>query len=225
MSNININSSINNNIINKNTNDTSNASNPLDLQNNFLSLLIAQIKNQDPTDPIKNTELTSQLAQINTATGIERLNNTVGNFSDKINQNQNIQISSLIGHRVMIPSSQVVHTENINTEFGIELISYATSVEIKILDGKGKVIHTKTMKDAKPGVYSFIWDGLDSEKKAVPTGKYNVSVIAKNKDKDIPVQILCEALVNSIITSSRDPIIDLGAMGTTTLSKIRKILK
>ncbi|QFQ32510.1 flagellar hook assembly protein FlgD [Buchnera aphidicola (Aphis fabae)] len=225
MSNININSSINNNIIDKSTNDLNHASNPLDLQNNFLSLLIAQIKNQDPTDPIKNTELTSQLAQINTATGIERLNNTVGNFSDKINQNQNIQISSLIGHRVMIPSSQIVHTKDINTEFGIDLISYATSVEIKILDGKGKVLHVKKINNTEPGVYSFIWDGLDLDKKTVPTGKYNVSVVAKNKDKDIPIQILCEALVHSIITSSRDPIIDLGVMGTTTLSKIRKIFK
>ena len=65
MSNINVDSSINNNIINKSTNDLNRSSNPLDLQNNFLNLLIAQIKNQDPTDPIKNTELTSQLAQIN----------------------------------------------------------------------------------------------------------------------------------------------------------------
>ncbi|ALD15282.1 flagellar hook capping protein FlgD [Buchnera aphidicola (Aphis glycines)] len=225
MNNINANSSINNNVDNKTTSDFDSATNPLDLQNNFLSLLIAQIKNQDPTDPIKNTELTSQLAQINTATGIERLNNTVGKFSDKINQNQNIQISSLIGHRVMIPNSQIVHTKDIKTEFGIDLIGYATSAEIKILDEKGKVLHIKTIKDAKPGIYSFTWDGLDLDKNTVPTGKYNVNVIAKNKDKDIPVEILCEALVHSIITSSRDPIIDLGAMGTTTLSKIRKILK
>lgn len=225
MGNINVNSSINNNIVDKNATELNNVANPLDLQKNFLSLLIAQIKNQDPTDPIKNTELTSQLAQINTATGVERLNNTVGKFSDKINQNQNIQISSLIGHRVMIPSSHIVHTKDINTEFGIDLISYATSVEIKVLDGNGKVIHVKNMKDAKPGVYSFIWDGLDLDKKTVLTGKYNISVTAKNKDKDIPVQTLCEALVHSIITSAREPIIDLGAMGTTTLSNIRKILK
>ncbi|QCI18876.1 flagellar hook assembly protein FlgD [Buchnera aphidicola] len=225
MSNININSSINNNIIPKNTNNLNDTHNPLNLQNNFLSLLMAQIKNQDPTDPIKNTELTSQLAQINTATGIERLNNTVSNFSDKINQNQNIQVSSLIGHRIMIPSSQVVHTKDISTEFGIDLISHATSVEIKILDEKGNPIYIKTIKNVQPGVYSFIWDGLDIDNNTVPTGKYNVSVIAKNQDKDVPVQFLSEALVNSIITSSIDPIIDLGAMGTTTLSKIYKIFK
>ncbi|CAL4323399.1 Basal-body rod modification protein FlgD [Buchnera aphidicola (Protaphis terricola)] len=226
MSNIDINSSINNNIINQNISNLNNVENPLDLQNNFLSLLIAQIKNQDPTDPIKNTELTSQLAQINTATGIEKLNNTVGNFSNKINQNQSIQISSLIGHRVMIPSSQIVHTKDTKTEFGIDLISHATSVEIKILDENDRVIYVKNMKNSKPGVYSFVWNGLDLDENKVLTGKYNVSVTAKNKDMNVPVQVLCTAKVHSIITSySRDPIIDLGAMGTTTLSKIRKILK
>ncbi|QCI16581.1 flagellar hook assembly protein FlgD [Buchnera aphidicola (Aphis craccivora)] len=232
MSNISLDSSIQNNVLDeknntldKSTDGLNHPSNPLDLQNNFLKLLIAQIKNQDPTDPIKNTELTSQLAQINTATGVEKLNNTVGKFSDKINQNQNIQISSLIGHRVFIPSSQIVHTKDINTEFGIDLISYATSVEIKILDENKKVIHVEKMKDVKPGVYSFIWDGLDLDKNTIPTGKYNVSLTAKNQNKDIPATILCEALVQSIITSSRNPIIDLGVMGNTTLSEIRKIFK
>jgi flagellar basal-body rod modification protein FlgD len=225
MSTINVNSSIDNTVIKKNGNDFQNNSNPLDLQKNFLSLLIAQIKNQDPTDPIKNTELTSQLAQINTASGIERLNSTVGNFSSQINHTQNIQVSSLIGHHVMIPNTQLVHTENTETRFGIELIGEATIVKIQITDENEKILHVKTIKNAKPGVYSFKWDGKDLNKKNVMTGKYNISVIAKNKDQNVPVQSLSAALVNSIITSSGDPIIDLGALGNTTLSKIREIFK
>ncbi|WP_295164388.1 flagellar hook assembly protein FlgD [uncultured Buchnera sp.] len=219
MNTVNINSSINNNIIENNN------SNALDLQKNFLSLLMAQIKNQDPTDPIKNTELTSQLAQINTATGIEKLNNTVGKFSNKINQSQNIQVSALIGHHVMIPSSQIVHTEGIETKFGMELINDTTKVNIKITDDKGQIIYVKEMENLKSGIYGFIWDGKNLDREEMKTAKYNVTVVAKNKNKEVPVQVLSEALVNSIITSSIDPIIDLGAMGTTTLSKIRKILK
>ncbi|QCI24974.1 flagellar hook assembly protein FlgD [Buchnera aphidicola (Rhopalosiphum padi)] len=219
MNTVNINSSINNNIIENNN------SNGLDLQKNFLSLLMAQIKNQDPTDPIKNTELTSQLAQINTATGIEKLNNTVGKFSNKINQSQNIQVSSLIGHHVMIPSSQIVHTKGIETEYGMELINDTTKVNIKITDDKGQIIYIKEMKNLKAGIYTFIWDGKNLDEEEMKTAKYNVAVVAQNKNKEIPVQVLSKALVNSIITSSIDPIIDLGAMGTITLSKIRKILK
>lgn len=225
MQNVNINSSINNNIVEKNTNDLKNHSDALDLQKNFLNLLIAQIKNQDPTDPIKNTELTSQLAQINTATGVERLNNTVGIVSKKINQSQNIQISSLIGHHVMIPNSQIVHTENIDTKFGIELIGDATTVNVKITDKNGKIIYFKEIRNLKSGIHDFIWDGKDLNRENMETEKYNVNVIAKNQNRDVPVQVLSECVVNSIITSSEDPIIDLGGMGTIKLSKIYKILK
>lgn len=226
MGTVNINSSINNNIIENNTNNVKNNSNALDLQKNFLSLLMAQIKNQDPTDPIKNSELTSQLAQINTATGIERLNNTVGRFSNKINQSQNIQVSSLIGHHVMIPSSQIVHTKGIETKYGIELISDATAVNIQITDKNGKIIHIQEIKNLKSGIYSLTWDGQNLDKEDMKTERYNVTVIAKNQNREIPVQVLSEALVNSIITSSSiDPIIDLGTAGTVTLSKIRKIMK
>ncbi|CAL4323448.1 flagellar hook assembly protein FlgD [Buchnera aphidicola] len=220
-----INSSINNNITEKNINDLKNNSSALDLQKNFLGLLIAQIKNQDPTDPIKNTELTSQLAQINTATGIEKLNNTVGLFSNKINQSQNIQVSSLIGHHVMIPNSQIVHTEGIDTKFGLEVISDTTTINIKIMDNAGKIVYVKKINNLKSGIHSFVWDGKNLDKEEMKTGRYNVYISAKNKEKDVPAQVLSEALVNSIITSSSDPIIDLGAMGTTTLSKIRKILE
>ncbi|MBZ2279562.1 MAG: flagellar hook capping FlgD N-terminal domain-containing protein, partial [Buchnera aphidicola] len=99
----------------KSNNDNKNED--LDLQKNFLNLLIAQIKNQDPIDPIKNTELTSQLAQINTVGGIHQLNNTVEKFATHINKNQNLQISSLIGHHVMTKNPHIKYTTNENVIF------------------------------------------------------------------------------------------------------------
>lgn len=56
-------------------------SNAADLQSSFLTLLVAQLKNQDPTNPMENNELTSQLAQISTVSGIEKLNTTLGSIS------------------------------------------------------------------------------------------------------------------------------------------------
>ena len=53
-------------------------SNASDLQSSFLTLLVAQLKNQDPTNPMQNNELTTQLAQISTVSGIEKLNTTLG---------------------------------------------------------------------------------------------------------------------------------------------------
>ncbi|ANZ22545.1 flagellar biosynthesis protein FlgD [Buchnera aphidicola (Diuraphis noxia)] len=226
MNNINVNAY--DHVIKKNSNRVPNDFNPIDLQKNFLSLLIAQIKNQDPTDPVKNTELTTQLAQINTASGIEKLNKTVGNFSYDINQSTNLQVSSLIGHQVMIPGNQIIHTKDVETKFGIELIGKATSLEIHITDSNGKILHSikKTEDNMHPGIYNFTWDGKDFNKKSVESGKYNILIKAKNQDKNVQANSLKQALVHSIILShnNNDPIIDLGTSGNTILSNIREIL-
>ena len=79
-----------------------------DLHNSFLTLLVAQLKNQDPTNPMQNNELTSQLAQINTVQGIEKLNTTLGAISGQINSNQSLQASALIGHGVMVPGNNIL---------------------------------------------------------------------------------------------------------------------
>lgn len=216
---------VNNRFTTSNGHDLQNNINPLDLQKNFLSLLVAQIKNQDPTDPIKNSDLTSQLAQINTANGIERLNNTAIKFSHEIAANQNIQLYSLIGHHVKVPNKKIMHTKDTKTKFGIELMGNATSIKITIADEKNKILYLKTIsKDIKAGRYTFIWNGKDANKNSVITGTYNISVQAQNKDQHVPVQSLSEALVNRIIMSSEEPIIDLGKLGKIMASDIREIL-
>jgi len=77
-----------------------------DLSSNFLTLLVAQLKNQDPTNPMDNAQLTSQLAQINTVSGIEKLNTTLGSISGQINSNQSVQATALIGHGVMVEANR-----------------------------------------------------------------------------------------------------------------------
>jgi flagellar basal-body rod modification protein FlgD len=229
MNTINVNSSLENHLIDTNNNNNAqNVFNPLDLQKNFLTLLMAQIKNQDPTDPIKNTELTSQLAQINTASGIERLNNAVGQVSNQINQQKNIEVSSLLGHHIMVPSNQIIHTENVKTNFGVELIGKATSIKIEIKDHNGKTLHVinKTNEDnISSGIHHFTWNGKDLNNQNVKTGKYDIVITAKNNDKNIPALGLSEEVIQSIITSSDNPIFDLGASRNITLEQIREVLQ
>lgn len=79
-----------------------------DIKGNFLTLLITQMKNQDPTNPMQNNELTSQLAQISTVEGIETLNKTVNTIVGQIDQSQALRASSLVGHGVMVPGNKIV---------------------------------------------------------------------------------------------------------------------
>ncbi|THD41733.1 flagellar hook capping FlgD N-terminal domain-containing protein, partial [Pantoea sp. R102] len=90
-----------------------------DLQNQFLNMLVTQLKNQDPTNPMDNSQLTTQLTQINTLSGIEKLNTTLGSISGQISTSQSLQSSTLIGHGVMVKGSQVLVGSGTSTPFGV----------------------------------------------------------------------------------------------------------
>lgn len=201
-----------------------------DLQSSFLTLLVAQLKNQDPTNPLKNNELTSQLAQISTLSGIEKLNTTLGSISGQIDSSQSLQASSLVGHGVMIPGSTILAGKNSTSEsvdttpFGIELTQAAEKVTATITDGNGKVIRTLNMGAQTAGVHTFTWDGKLDDGTAAPDGAYNISFAASQGTTQLVVQPLQFALVQGVTLGKDGNKLDLGTYGTTTLDQVRQII-
>ena len=130
-----------------------------DLQNSFLTLLVAQLKNQDPTNPMQNNELTTQLAQINTVSGIEKLNTTLGSISGQIDNSQSLQASSLIGRGVMVPGTNVLAGSKdgvvTTTPFGVELERAADKVTATITDSNGVAVRTIEIGGLTAGVHAF----------------------------------------------------------------------
>ncbi|MSE19259.1 flagellar hook assembly protein FlgD, partial [Pantoea agglomerans] len=116
-------------------------------------------KNQDPTNPMDNSQLTTQLAQINTLSGIEKLNTTLGSISGQISTSQSLQSSTLIGHGVMVNGGQVLVGNGTTTPFGVELASASTGTSATIKDASGTVIDTVDLGALSAGVHTFSWDG------------------------------------------------------------------
>ena len=201
-----------------------------DLQSSFLTLLVAQLKNQDPTNPLQNNELTSQLAQISTLSGIEKLNTTLGSISGQIDSSQSLQASSLVGHGVMIPGSTILAGKNSTSEsvdttpFGSELTQAAEKVTATITDGNGKVIRTLNMGAQTAGVHTFTWDGKLDDGTAAPDGAYNISFAASQGTTQLVVQPLQFALVQGVTLGKDGNKLDLGTYGTTTLDQVRQII-
>lgn len=163
-------------------------SNASDLQSSFLTLLVAQLKNQDPTNPMQNNELTTQLAQISTVSGIEKLNTTLGSVSGQIDNSQSLQAASLIGHGVMIPGTTILagtsttegNTTTTTTPFGVELQQAADKVTATITDATGAVVRTIDIGELKAGVHTFTWDGSLADGTKAPNGSYKVAISASN---------------------------------------------
>lgn len=195
-----------------------------DLQNSFLTLLVAQLKNQDPTNPMDNNQLVSQLAQLNTVSGIEKLNTTLGSISTQINSNQSIQAASLIGHGVLVPGSTVLVGKETTTPFGVELESAADSVTVNITDSSGKVVRTMDLGGLSAGVHAYSWDGKAADGTAAPDGSYTISVSATSNGSQQVVQALNYAYVNGVVTNSSGALLDLGLSGQSTLDNVRQIL-
>ena len=124
----------------------------------FLKLLVAQMKNQDPLNPMDNAQVTSQMAQINTVTGIDKLNTTVQGLSSQFMQLQAVQGASLVGRDVVVPGNKLSIDETAAVgQGGFELTGAADAVKVEILSPSGAVVQTLNLGAEGAGVHSFNW--------------------------------------------------------------------
>lgn len=122
----------------------------------FLKLLVAQMQNQDPLAPMDNAQVTSQMAQINTVSGIEKLNATVKGLSNQFVQMQALQGAGLVGHDVVVPGKLLAISDGF-AQGGFELSGPADSVKVDVLAASGQVIDTIDLGAQSAGLHSFAW--------------------------------------------------------------------
>lgn len=204
-----------------------------ELRESFMTLLITQLENQDPMNPMENAEMTSQLAQINTVSGIEELNDTLSGITKQMDASQALQASGLIGNAVLVPGNQVKVSvdedgSSYATPFGIELDKPADNVEITVTSNSGEVVYTNNIEGVSAGVESFSWGGLNNDGTAVAEGSYNVSYKATNAEGEaLESKALNYALVQGVTPaeSGEEVRLDLGAVyGQVTLDQVKQIL-
>ncbi len=206
---------------------TAAGSSSVDLQSQFLTLLVAQLKNQDPTNPMDNSQLTTQLAQISTLSGIENLNTTLGSISGQINTSQSLQASTLVGHGVMIDGNSIlVGADSTTTPFGLSLDKASDATTVTIKDANGNVVRTDDLGAQTAGVHTFTWDGTDSAGAALPAGSYTFSVAATTTaGSAVTATALKYAAVYGVNTTAGGASqLNLGLAGNVTLDQVRQII-
>ncbi|NLC37015.1 MAG: flagellar hook assembly protein FlgD [Alcaligenaceae bacterium] len=200
-----------------------------DTQDRFLTLLVTQLQNQDPLNPMDNDQITSQVAQLSTVTGINQLNQTLLALSGQLDVSQSMQAANLIGKEILVPGSDIrVGTGEAGTQitpFGMELLSGAAGVKVNIMDASGKLVRTLEFEDYAAGVYSIDWDGTDNTGVTVPDGRYNVQVTAYDAfEAPVSVGSLTSGKVTSVASSTSGVKLDLGLAGSVLLADVRKIM-
>lgn len=200
-----------------------------DTQDRFLTLLVTQLRNQDPLNPMDNAQVTSQIAQLSTVNGITQLNNTLMAVAGQMDVTQSMQAAGLIGKDVLVPGSKVLLGSDaeggkVATPFGIDLAGSSTTTKVQILDSSGKVVREYDKGALKAGVYSMEWDGLDNDGLPLADGAYTVQVLASNDGEAVTSEALTYGKVGSVAYTSSGLKLDLGLAGSYSLLDIRKIM-
>ncbi len=198
-----------------------------EMSEQFLTLLIAQMKNQSPLNPMDNSKVTSQIAQINTVSGINDLNDTLRTITGQIDTTQRLQASALVGRNVLVPGDDIaVGEEGAATPFGMELAGPAEKVTLTITDAAGTLVHESSYTGQQAGIQSFSWDGRDAEESLVGPGSYRVDIVATAPDgSPVQVQPLTMGYVGGVVAGDGDgPKLDLGPNGLVSLDDVRQII-
>ena len=193
-------------------------------EDRFLKLLVTQMKNQDPLNPLDNAQVTSQMAQLSTVTGINKLNDTVKALSDSFLAGQSLQAAGLVGHGVMIQGNKL-ELNNGAAYGGVDLTQAVDKLVIKVKDASGAVIHTADLGAQKAaGSVPFQWDGTTDSGAAAPNGSYTFEVAAEQAGKKIDATALAVGQVLSVSLGAQGATLNVAGFGPITLSQVKQIL-
>jgi flagellar basal-body rod modification protein FlgD len=191
-------------------------------QDRFLKLLTAQLKNQDPLNPMDNAQMTSQMAQISTVDGIERLNATLQKMLSNTVDSDAVQAAALVGHQVMVAGNDLQLGAS-GAVGGVDLTSAADQVTVTIKDSNGIVMRTLSLGSLAAGMHNFAWDGATDAGAAAVPGPYSVTVAAKQGTATVQAATLALASVSSVSRSSQGVTLDLGLLGLAKMSDVKQI--
>jgi flagellar basal-body rod modification protein FlgD len=167
----------------------------------FLKLLVTQLKNQDPLNPMDNAQITSQMAQINTVNGIQTLNTTVQGLNAQFVQMQALQGAALVGHDITLQGNRVDVTDGAGVG-GFEMAGAADQVKVEILNPAGRVVDTLNLGAETAGRHAFNWtaaaasDGSTYRFRVTATsGAATVATTALTRDRVLAVSTTAGGLV------------------------------
>lgn len=191
-------------------------------QDRFLNLLVAQMKNQDPLNPLDNAQVTSQLAQLSTVQGIENMNSSLAALAASLGVNQMAQAANLIGRAVLVPGNTVSPAQ-MEDVMGFELSRPADKVTVDIHDAAGSVVRSLDLGSREDGVNVLAWDGLTSSGAAAPDGQYSFTVNAVQGGQSVSSTALNLGMVNSVSQNSQGVQLNLAGNKSTSYAEIRQI--
>jgi flagellar basal-body rod modification protein FlgD len=141
----------------------------------FLTLMLAQLKNQDPTSPVDSNTFLTQLAQLSQVQGITQLNTSFSSLSSSLSSSQALQASSLLGHQALVNSTTANLAANGTVTGAVNVPQNTSQVLLTVKDASGALVRQINLGAQSTGIASFSWDGKEGDGSQAPAGTYTLS--------------------------------------------------
>ncbi len=142
---------------------------------NFLTLMLAQLKNQDPTSPVDSNQFLNQLASLSTVQGITQLNTSFASLSSSLVSTQALQASSLLGHQALVSSTTAALSANGTVTGAVKIPQSTSQAVLNISDSSGALVRQIDLGAQSTGLANFSWDGKLADGTQAPAGNYKLS--------------------------------------------------
>lgn len=194
-------------------------------KNEFLQLFVTQLRNQNPLEPRDGAEYLGQLAQFSTLEGIRNMETAFNKIANSLNSNQALQASSLVGKNVDVKTDNALYLQGNNVKGNIDVPPYATNVQMEIRNEQGEIIKTVKLNGVDKGELAFMWDGLDDNGHAQPSGVYRFVAKANIHGQEQPLDTYLSANVDSVtINKNGQPVtLNVSGYGKISMDDIRTI--
>ena len=194
--------------------------NEADAADRFLKLLVTQMQNQDPLNPMDNAQVTSQMAQINTVSGIEKLNTTVAGLNNQFVQMQALQGAALVGRDITLAGNRLDLRGSSSGIGAFDLAGTADSVKVEIVNPAGRVLDTMLLGSQSAGRHGFSWTPPASLK--VGDGdNLQFRVVAKSGTANVGSTALMRDHVRSVSTQGNTLTLDTRYSGNVAYGDVK----
>jgi len=191
-------------------------------QSRFMKLLVAQMQNQDPLNPMDNAQMTSQIAQLQTVSGINQLNTTVQSLLSNYQSVQQLQSTSMLGRQVLVPGDALtVVNQKASVYFDLPQASDSTQVLVK--DDSGKVLRTMNVGTQSAGIQTVQWDGKNDAGTQLADGSYKFEVQAQRNGVALDATKLSSGQVQSVSMGSSGARLNIPSLGSFAMADVKEV--
>jgi flagellar basal-body rod modification protein FlgD len=198
------------------------ATSSADIQDRFLTLLVTQLRNQDPLSPMDNAQITTQLSQISTVSGIDKLNATMSSLAAALATSQSMASTSMIGRQVVAPGSTLTLADK-HAGAALELAEAADQVTVTIMGPAGDVVRRLELGPSAAGMKAFTWEGNAQNGSAAKDGNYTFKVDAVRAGKAVGATTHIVGTVTGIGVSGQDPSVIVNGSTEVRFADVKRV--